>query len=58
MANKKIEFEGQMWAIVEVVMTCLNLVVFACVLNQFKGHWLLSNALMTIIMLDSRYKSL
>ncbi len=47
-----------MWAIVEIVTTCLNLMVFACVLNQIKGHWLLSNALVTVIQLDSCYKSL
>jgi hypothetical protein len=28
---------------------CLNSVVIACVLNESKGHWLLFNALMTII---------
>jgi hypothetical protein len=47
-----------MWAIVEVVIMCLNPMVFACVLNQLKGRWLLSNGLMTVILLDSCYKSL
>jgi hypothetical protein len=38
-----------MWAIVEVVTTCLNLVVTTYVLNQSKGQWLLSDALVIII---------
>jgi hypothetical protein len=38
-----------MWAITEVVTTCLNMVVTAYVLNQSNGHWLLSNALVTIM---------
>jgi hypothetical protein len=38
-----------MWAILEVIVTYLNLVVTAYVLNQSKGHWLLSDALVTVI---------
>ncbi len=38
-----------MWAIVEAMTICLNLVVSTCVLNQSKGHWLLFDALVTII---------
>jgi hypothetical protein len=34
-----------MWAIVEVISLYLNLVVNACVMNQSKGHRLLSNVL-------------
>jgi hypothetical protein len=38
-----------MWAIVKVVTFILNHVVLAFVMNQFKGHWLLPNALTTPI---------
>ncbi len=34
-----------MWAIVEAITFILNLIVFACVMNQSRGHWLLSDAL-------------
>jgi hypothetical protein len=37
------------WAIVENIITYLNHVVSACVMNQSKGHWLLFDALNTII---------
>jgi hypothetical protein len=30
--------KAQVWAIVEVVTTCSNPMVFTCVLNKFKGH--------------------
>ncbi len=40
-----------MWAIVEVVTFALNPVISTCVLNQFEGHWLLSNALAIIVIL-------
>jgi hypothetical protein len=38
-----------MWAIVKVVTFTLNHVVLACVMNQFKGDWLLLDALTTHI---------
>jgi hypothetical protein len=38
-----------MWAIVRVITHCLNVMVTTCVMNQFKGHWLLSNVLAIII---------
>ncbi len=38
-----------MWAIVKVVIMCLNVVVISCVLSQFRAHWLLFDALVTII---------
>ncbi len=38
-----------MWAIVGVITYCLNLTVTTCVMNQSKGHWLLSNVLAIII---------
>ncbi len=34
-----------MWDILEAIIVCLNHMVSACVRNQPKGHWLLSNAL-------------
>jgi hypothetical protein len=34
-----------MWAIVEAISPYLNLMVNACVMNQSKGHQLLSNVL-------------
>jgi hypothetical protein len=34
-----------MWDIFEAIIVCLNHMVSACVMNQPKGHWLLSNAL-------------
>ncbi len=38
-----------MWATVEAITTCMNLMVIACVLNQSTDHWLLLDVLMTII---------
>jgi hypothetical protein len=38
-----------MWAIVGIIIHCLNLMVITCVMNQSQGHWLLSNFLTTII---------
>ncbi len=38
-----------MWAIVEAISPYLNLVVNTCVMNQFKGHQLLSNVLNIVI---------
>jgi hypothetical protein len=34
-----------MWDIFEAIIVGLNHMVSACVMNQHKGHWLLSNAL-------------
>jgi hypothetical protein len=33
------------WHICQIVVDCFCLVVSACVLNQYSGHWLLSDAL-------------
>jgi hypothetical protein len=41
-----------MWAIVEVVTFALNPIVSTCVLNQSRGHWLLSNTLTITITLN------
>jgi hypothetical protein len=40
-----------MWTIVKVITSCLNPMVTNCVMNQFHGHWLLSNVLTTTITL-------
>jgi hypothetical protein len=36
--------------------TSLDLVVSACILNQSKGHWLLSNALNFAISMNIKFK--
>jgi len=41
--------KAQVWAIVEVITTCLDHVVNACMMNQFKSHWSLFNASSNII---------
>jgi hypothetical protein len=33
------------WHICQIVVDCLSLVVSAYVLNQYRGYWLLSDAL-------------
>ncbi len=38
-----------MCAIVKTIIVCLNPMVIACVLNKSRGHWLLSDALVTEI---------
>jgi len=39
------------WVVIEVVTYTLNPIVSTCVLNQFRGSWLLSNTLTIIITL-------
>ncbi len=46
-----------MWAIVEIITTRLNYVGNACMMNQFKNHWSLSNALSNIIDLTMALES-
>ncbi len=41
----------QVWIVVEATTFCSNFVVFACVMNQSEGHWLLSNTSTTTIAL-------
>ncbi len=41
--------KAQVWAIAKAITSCLNFVVSACVMNQSKWHWLLSNSLTTTI---------
>jgi hypothetical protein len=43
--------KAQVWVVVEVVTFCLNPIVSTCVMNQSRGHWLLSNALTIVIAL-------
>ncbi len=48
--------KAQVWAIVEAITFILNHVVFACVINQSTGHWLLFDALTTTITLTMEMK--
>jgi hypothetical protein len=41
--------KDQVWAIIEGIISCMNLVVNACVMNQSRGHWLLLDALITTV---------
>jgi hypothetical protein len=41
--------KAQIWAIAKTIIHCLNLVVTTCTMNQSKGHWLLSYALIIVI---------
>ncbi len=51
-----------MWAIVETIIVCLNLVVITCVLNQSRGHWILFDVLVieinVIMAMESQPNSL
>jgi hypothetical protein len=44
------------WHICQTIIDCLFLVVIACVLNQSKDHWLLSDALNSAIIMSSKLK--
>ncbi len=37
------------WHICQIIVDCLFLIVIACVMNLFHGHWLLSDALNFVI---------
>jgi hypothetical protein len=40
---------AQVWVIVKAITSCLKSIISACVMNQSRSHWLLSDALtMTI----------
>jgi hypothetical protein len=39
-----------------MIVDSFGLVVFACILNQFKVHWLLSDALNSIISMSLKCK--
>jgi hypothetical protein len=45
--------KAEAWAISEVIISILNLVVLTCAMNLSMGHWLLLNALTTIITLTT-----
>ncbi len=44
------------WHICQIVVDCFSLVVTTCVLNQSKGHWLLSNAFHSTISMSLKLK--
>jgi hypothetical protein len=46
----------QVLDIVEVITSCLNPMVVACVMNQSHGHWLLFNALTTTMILVIKFQ--
>ncbi len=46
-----------MWDIFEAIIVCLNHMMSACVMNQPKGHWLLSNALNINLSVTMAYMS-
>lgn len=37
------------WVVVNAITSYLNLIMITCMMNQSRGHWLLSNALITIV---------
>jgi hypothetical protein len=38
-------FKAEVWGVAEAITSTLNLVVLPYVMNQSRGHWLLTNAL-------------
>jgi hypothetical protein len=46
------------WHISQIIVDVHSLVVFTCVFNQFKGHWLLSDALNFAIFICLKLKKL
>ncbi len=44
------------WHIFQIIVDSFGLVVFACILNQSKVHWLLSDALNSIISMSLKSK--
>jgi hypothetical protein len=44
------------WHIYQIVVDCFSLVVIACVLNQSRGHWLLSDAFHSTISMNLKLK--
>jgi hypothetical protein len=44
------------WHICEIVVDCFSLVVTACVLNQSRGHWLLSDAFHSAISMSLKLR--
>ena len=46
----------QTWAITNALVNTLSMVVSACVLNQSRGHWLLSDALHAAITMTLQFQ--
>jgi len=46
---QQIVLKAQIWAIVKAITSTLNPMVSTFVMNQIRGHWLLSNALIIVI---------
>ncbi len=44
------------WHICQIIIDCLSLVVITYVLNQYRGHWLLSDGLYFVISMSSKLK--
>jgi len=44
------------WHICHIIVDSFNHVVFVCILNQFKGHWLLSDALNSTIFMSLEFR--
>ncbi len=44
------------WHIYQIIVDVHSPIVFTCVLNQFKGHWLLSDALNSTIFICLKLK--
>ncbi len=53
--QKKV-LKTQVSNIVEVITSCLNLMVVACVMNQSHGRWLLFDALTTAMILIIKFQ--
>ncbi len=46
----------QTWQISQIIMDCLSPIVFACILNQSHGHWLLNDVLHFVISMSLKLK--
>jgi hypothetical protein len=44
------------WHICQIFVDCFSLVVTTCVLNQSRGHWLLSGALHFVISMNLKLR--
>jgi len=44
------------WHICQIVVNCFSVVITACVLNQSKGHWLLSDVFYSTIFMSLKLK--
>ncbi len=39
----------QVWVVAKAIISYLNFIMITCMMNQSRGHWLLSNALTIIV---------